>query len=445
MPQIAPPLSLPDMKSPGIKVTQSQRLQLNTALQASIRLLRADATGLTRYLEEQAAENPAIRLDTPAPAPGEWLPRWQGVWSSGLGVDATERVVSASPSLVSHVVQEITRLDLSATDRRIALALVEALEPSGWLGATLSAIAATARVPVPAVEAVLDRVQRIDPPGLFARNLRECLLLQAREEGFADAVLTTVLAHLDLLAKGDLARIARLGGITEAEVETCFRRIRSLDPKPGARFAAHAAPVREPDLLVRQGNAGWEVALNRSALPTIRVEAGRGPGRAAARTLARLVESRNATLLRVGQEVLRRQMAALDRGLTALAPMTMAEVAERLDLHESTISRIVSGVSIDTPLGTWWLRSLFGGARGGVGAGLSVAALRARLAQAVAAEDPAHPLSDADLTDLLAAAGAQVSRRTVADYRKALGIPPAHRRRQVAPRSLGDRKGRIGG
>ncbi|OYU19554.1 MAG: RNA polymerase sigma-54 factor [Rhodobacteraceae bacterium PARR1] len=427
------------MKSPGIKVTQSQRLQLNTSLQASIRLLRADASGLTLYLEEQAAENPAIRLETPAPAPGEWLPRWQGAWSSGLGGDAMDRVASAAPSLVSHVVQEITRLDLPPPDRRIALALVEALEPSGWLGVPLSTIAAAARVPVPAVESVLDRVQRIDPPGLFARNLRECLFLQARDEGFADTVLTTVLAHLDLLAKGELARIARLGGITEAEVEGCFRRIRRLDPKPGARFAAHAAPVREPDLLVRQGETGWEVSLNRSALPTITVEVGRGPGRAAARTLARLVDSRNATLLRVGQEISRRQVAALDRGLTALSPMTMADVARALDLHESTISRIVAGVAMDTPLGTWWLRALFGGARGGdteaaggvEAVGLSVAALRARLAQAVAAEDPAHPLSDAALTAHLTAAGANVARRTVADYRKALGIPPAHRRRRT--------------
>ena len=431
------------MKSPGIKVTQSQRLQLNTALQASIRLLRADASGLTRYLEEQAAENPAIRLETVAPKPGEWLPRWQGVWSGDDG--ATERLSSAAPSLVAHVMQEIARLDLPPADQRIALALVEALEPSGWLGQPLSAIAAGLKAPVPAVEAVLDRVQRIDPPGLFARNLRECLFLQAREEGFADGVLTVVLAHLDLLAKGDVARLCRLGGLTEAQVMDCFRRIRGLDPKPGARFSLHAAPVREPDLLVRQGEAGWEVALNRSSLPSITVAVGRGPGRAAARGVLRLVESRNATLLRVGQEVLRRQIAALDRGLVALAPMTMADVARALDLHESTVSRIVAGVALDTPRGTWWLRSLFGGARGADAAGLSVAALRARLAEAVAAEDPEHPLSDGDLTDLLAAEGADVARRTVADYRKALGIPPAHRRRQGRERPLGDRKRRIGG
>jgi RNA polymerase sigma-54 factor len=142
------------------------------------------------------------------------------------------------------------------------------------------------------------------------------------------------------------------------------------------------------------------------------------------------VDSRNATLFRVGQEILQRQVAALDRGLIALAPMTMADVAQALDLHESTISRIVAGVAIDTPLGTWWLRSLFGGARGGDGTNLSVAALRARLAQAVAEEDPEHPLSDAALAALLAKEGAEVARRTVADYRKVLGIPPAHRRRQ---------------
>lgn len=437
------------MKSTGIKVTQSQRLHLNMGLQASIRLLRADAAGLTRYLEEQAAENPAIRLDYARPAPGDWLPRWSGVLPRSA-TDMAERIEAAAPGLIAHVMAQVAGLGLTPAESRIALSLVEALEPSGWLGAPVATIAADLRHPVKAVEAVLDRLQRIDPPGLFARDLRDCLRLQAEEEGIADAPMLAVLHHLDLLANGQTARLARLAGITEAEVELRFRQIRALDPKPGARFAAHAAPVREPDLLVRRTEVGWEVSLNRSALPSVVVEAGRGPGRAAARALARLVEGRNATLLRVGQEVLRRQQRALDEGLAALAPMTMAELGRALDLHESTISRVVAGVAVDTPRGAWWLRALFGGARGsGEGDAPSVPALRARLLALVAAEDAAHPLSDAALAEALAQGGAALSRRSVADYRKALDIPPAHARRKrplPAPsRTVGDRKGRSGG
>lgn len=434
------------MKSAGIKVTQSQRLQLNTALQASIRLLAADAAGLTRYLEEQAAENPAIRLETPQPSATEWLPRWSTAFARAAGGGGVEALESAAPSLTAHVLAELGRMDLTPAERPIALALVEALEPTGWLGQTTATLAARLNRPLEVVEAVLDRVQmRIDPRGLFARNLRDCLLLQAREEGFADRALLAALDHLDLLAGGDFARIARLGGVTEDEVETAFRRIRSLDPKPGARFAAHAAPLREPDLIAQSGPQGWRVMLNRSALPTIQVEDGRGAGRAAARSLARQVEGRNATLLRVGQEVLRRQVAALERGLSALVPMTMADVAETLDLHESTVSRIVAGAAVDTPLGTWWLRAMFGGARGADGeAALSLAALRARIAELVAAEDPTRPLSDAALVQRLSEGGLTIARRTVADHRQALGIPSAPARRRQR-RTAGDRKRRNGG
>jgi len=437
------------MKSTGIKVTQSQRLQLNTALQASIRLLQADAAGLTRYLEEQAAENPAIRLDYVRPSPGDWLPRWSGVLPQGSG-NMADRIEGPAPGLIAHVTAQIAGLGLSPAEARIAVALVEALEPSGWLGSPVATIAADLGRPIEMVEAVLTRVQRIDPPGIFARDLRDCLRLQVEEEGIADPPMLAVLHHLDLLAKGETARLARLAGITEAEVEARFRLIRRLDPKPGARFAAHAAPVREPDLLLQRTAAGWEVSLNRSALPSLSVAEGRGPGRAAARALSRLVANRNATLLRVGQEILRRQQRALEEGLSALVPMTMAELGRALDLHESTISRIVAGVSLDTPRGTWWLRSLFGGARGSGddGPAPSVPALRARLSALIAAENATRPLSDAALALALAEGGAVLSRRSVADYRKALDIPPAHARRKPAsgtrPRAPGDRKGRSG-
>lgn len=407
-----------------ISVQQTQRMALTTGLATSIRILRADAAGLSRYLEEAAAENPQIILTKPQVQ--DWLPRWKSAFGSDGERPEQE---AAGPSLVSHVLGVIEALRLTPGDQRIAMTLAEALEPSGWIGRSLPAIAGQLGVDVPAVEVVLLRLQgRAEPTGLFARNLAECLRLQAEEAGELDKAMAALLERLDLLAKGEIDRIARETGLDPAELRQAFGRLRSYDPKPGAGFEVHAAPVREPDLIAEKGASGWIVSLNRSALPSVSVAEGRAKGRAEARALIKMIEGRNATLLSVAQDILTRQTAALDSGLGALVPMTMVEVADALGLHESTISRVVAGTAVDTPRGTWWLRSLFTKAarEGGPAAG----ALRDRLAKLVAEEDPDAPLSDEALAAALAEGGAPIARRTVAKYRTMLNLPPAHRRRR---------------
>ncbi|AWB49552.1 RNA polymerase sigma-54 factor [Gemmobacter aquarius] len=410
----------------NIRVTQSQRMQLNLGLQASIKLLKADAGGLTRFLEEQAAENPRLVLDAPPQDPADWSPRWERAFSGG-GLDP-DLAAGVGPSLMAHVTEKIAAMDLRGPELRVAGLLAEALEPTGWLGCALDVVAGQAGVPYGLAETVLARLQRIEPAGLFARSLSECLLLQAVEAGVDDTVLRGVLLHLDLMAAGDVARLSRLLAVPADEVQARFRVIRRFDPKPGAHFSALSAQVREPDLIVRKRVEGWVVSLNRSSLPSMSVSAGRGDGRGAARAVIRLVESRNATLLRIGADVLRRQEAALESGLSALRPLTMGDVADALGLHESTVSRVVAGTSIDTPRGTLWLRHLFSVK---VGASHSAAALRAMLADLVRREDARKPLSDAALAQALSDGGALVARRTVAKYRDTLGIPAAHRRRKT--------------
>lgn len=407
-----------------ISVQQTQRMALTTGLATSIRILRADAAGLSRYLEEQAAENPQIILTKPQVQ--DWLPRWKSAF--GSDGDRPEQE-AAGPSLVSHVLGLIEAQRFGPTDARIAMELAEALEPTGWIGRSLSSIAGQLGVGVPAVEAVLGRLQEhAEPTGLFARNLADCLRLQAREAGELDRAMAALLDRLDLLAKGEIERIAREAGLELSDLRQAFARLRSYDPKPGAGFEASAAPVREPDLIAEKGTAGWIVSLNRSALPSVSVAEGRAKGRAEARALIRMIEGRNATLLSVAQDILTRQTGALEAGLGALVPMTMADVAQALGLHESTVSRVVAGTAVDTPRGTWWLRALFTQAarEGGIASG----ALRDRLAKLVAEEDPDSPLSDEALAAALAEGGAEVARRTVAKYRSMLNLPPAHRRRR---------------
>lgn len=408
---------------PTIEVRQTVRLKLTTGLRASLAILRLDAMALERHLEEQAAENAALVL-TPA-APRDWLPRWEGVLGAPRG--EMPDVAGPGPSLMAHVMAEIDRRMTTPRDRRIALALTEALAPSGWLDRPLAAIARELGLKVAEIEAVLQRLQEIEPVGLFARDLAECLKLQAQEAGIYDRGMKVVLAHLDLLARGETGRIAALAGLTEAEVLRRFRRIRTMNPKPGTAFDALAAePLREPDLTVRRVGDGWKVELNRSALPEISVGEGTAEARLAARGLVQMVAARSETLLRVGAEIMRRQRPALEAGPGRLVPMTMAEVAAALDLHESTVSRVVAGAAIDTPFGVWWLRKLFSA---GVGE-TSAAALREALSRQIAAEDAQAPLSDEALALALSAAlGVSIARRTVAKYRSMLGIPVAGRRK----------------
>jgi RNA polymerase sigma-54 factor len=418
-------------------LTTTQRLALNLSLAASIRVLRQDAVGLALYLDEQAAANPHLKLEAAEPAPGEWLPRWQRAFAAPEPVAAA---AAAGPSLTGHVLAAVGRMFPPGPGRKVALVFVQALEPSGWLGRPLEALAREAGVPLAQAEAMLRQLQRIEPVGLFARNLAECLELQLAEAGWLDAPMRAILSRLDLVAAGDTGRLARLAGVDAAGVQVRLRRIRTLDPKPGTQFEVGTAPVREPDLVLSRDAQGWHLALNRSALPAVSVDAAARGGSeaalAAARDIRRQVEARGATILRVGQAVLRRQAAALVGDRTALVPMTMAEVAEETGLHVSTVSRAVAGAAVDTPAGTFWLRHFFSqGLRHRTGdpdAGPAAAALRAEIARLVAAEDAAAPLSDAALAAALATAfgGAPPARRTVAKYRAMLAIPPAARRRR---------------
>ena len=420
-------LSLNSMKVRSkIGVSQTQRLQLSTGLQTALRVLRADAAGLTHYLEEQSAEIPALSLRPVLPAAGDWLPRWSGVLPHS-GPDETVGIADHGPSLMAHIMAAIPLLLPSERDRRIACALADALEPSGWLGRPVADIAADLGMTTDAVDLVLTRLHQIDPPGLFARNLADCLRLQAIDADVLDPILDSMLHRLDLVASGDWTALARLTATPESAIHERFRLIRSFNPKPGASFSSVASPLREPDLIVRQGQGGWLVSLNHSSLPALVIDPA-APGAARARDVVRLIETRNATLHTVAQAILTHQRAALEHGPTALRPLTMQAVAQSVGLHKSTVSRVVAGAAVDTPHGTWWLRSLFSP---DMGADTAAAALRARLARMITDEDPAHPLPDETLAQALSEDGAALARRTVAKYRADLRIPPAHRRRRT--------------
>ncbi|WP_096785458.1 RNA polymerase sigma-54 factor [Rhodobacter sp. CZR27] len=405
----------------GLRLGQRQ-VQTVSQL-AALSLLRMDAAELSAHLLAEARRNPFLRLRSPA---------------LGAPLSGTEPL-AAAPGLHDHVRAEIGLRLTRPADLHLAERFIEALAPSGWLEQPVEAIAAAARVPVAHALALLEMLQQIEPAGLFARSLRECLRLQAADRGQLTPAMERVLDRLDLLAAKGPAAVAVDAGLDPAEVGCCLGAIRRMDPKPGARFddAAHAPPLREPDLLARRSAGGWTVELNRSLLPAVRVAdlpAGR-PGdevarlRREARELQRALSRRGETVLLVGAEVARRQQAFLDHGPDALQPLRLADVARPLGLHPSTVSRVVSGLLLQTPHGIVPVRLLFRSAlAAGEGGGVTAAVLQQRIRALVSAEDGRRPLDDEALAAELGRAGIRVARRTVAKHRALAGILPVAQR-----------------
>lgn len=395
-------------------------LRMGPALLRAISLLGLRNAELAEDLGRAARRNPFLRI-------------------GGGGSDA-RALAAMPPGLHDHVLTEIGLLALTPAERRIAEAFVEALEPSGWLGATTEEVAARAGSTSVQAEAVLRRLQEIEPAGLFARSLAECLELQARDRGLLTDAVEAVLGSLGAVAEGGLAALANASGLSADQAGAVLVTLRTLDPKPGARFAAaDPALLRAPDFVAAQRGESWRVQLNAANLPEIEAvacpkdaEPGMRQAAREARSLARMVARRNGTLLAVGRALVERQGAYLAMEDRDPGPLLRAEVAEMAGVHESTVSRVAQSMTMETPRGVIALATLF--SRPLPGCGCSVTALRSRIGSIVAAEPRSRPLSDAAIADRLAAEGIVVARRSVARHRGRLGIPArAERRRQVIP------------
>lgn len=324
------------------------------------------------------------------------------------------------------------------TDRRIAEAFLAALDPSGWLGDSLSEVARAAGCREEVAEAVLRRLQGLEPAGLFARSLSECLALQLSEANALDTPMRVLLDHLPALARGDTALLLARCGVNAEQLGRMVTRLRSLDPKPGAQFDTSPAQRRAPDLLVSRDDRGqWQVSLNRATTPEVQIVHLADPvskdGLATARWLERTLSRRNQMILRVAGYVIAAQHEFLDHGATRLKPLTSAEVGAALGLHETTVGRIRNGLMVQVPGRVLPLLAFFGRGRvacdgGATLAGDAIAGLIERL---VRAEHPDAPLTDTQLVAALADRGVSLSRRTLTNWRNRAGIAPASDRKRA--------------
>ncbi len=370
--------------------------------------------------------------------------------------DAADRMIQ-SESLQDHLSWQLHLSTMSARDRNIGVALIDAIDDDGYLRESLDDIVATllpeTRASAGEVAAVLCRVQRFDPVGVGARDLGECLRLQLEPlhvdtPGRAVALLAAR-DHIERLPKLGAPGLADALGCPPEEAATALQLLRSLDPRPGAQIGnvPHDNYVT-PDCVIARQNGVWKVTLAGSHFPRVTIhrgyeqmiqhagasDAGYLKGRLQeARWLLKNIEARGETLLKVVRCLVRQQSGFLEFGKRALRPLTLREVAEEIGMHESTVSRAVARKWVHTPRGTLSLKDFFDSGVGTEGGGeASSTAIQQMIRSLIEAENPRKPLSDARLADLLKAAGVPVARRTVAKYREALHIVSSHERVRIA-------------
>jgi RNA polymerase sigma-54 factor len=367
----------------------------------------------------------------------------------------------SSPTLQDHLRQQILGMRLSDEDRIALHVLVESLDGDGYLADPLEEIAdrvaeiqgedsADGRADwLARLQCALRWLHSLDPPGVGARSLSECLVLQLRQRPRTQVRQVAIRIcehHLEALARRDLKRLAALTGAEDAVLRQAQALIVSLEPKPGRPFSDAESLVVVPDVIVTRSGRGFKVALNPDVMPKLRINdlyaqalRGNRGGNAPlssrlqeARWFVRNVQQRFDTILRVSKAIVERQKAFFSHGAIAMKPLVLREIADELGLHESTISRVTTAKYMATPHGTFELKYFFGSSLNtDAGGTASSTAVRALIEQFVKAEDAAKPLSDSQLSDMLAEQGITVARRTVAKYREALKIAPASLRRTL--------------
>ncbi|MBI5275058.1 MAG: RNA polymerase factor sigma-54 [Burkholderiales bacterium] len=422
-----------------------------------------------------------------APAMGDEAPSWDGDGSAELvaddgewggessarksapsdddEVDATD-LARAQESLASFLHRQALSLRLGEVDRAALRFLIESLNDDGYLEEPLEVLAAgLAADDLEQQEELVHRftmalhlLQSLDPPGVGARTLGECLSLQLhalRKDGCEDEALPVALQvcaqPLELLARRDIKRLAQVCGQPEQAIRAAIGFITRLEPKPGRRFIDAERNIIVPDVLVvksgRGANARFRVQLNPDVMPRLRVhdvyagalKAHKGEGHQAlqqrlqeARWFIKNIQQRFDTILRVSTAIVERQKNFFVHGELAMRPLVLREIADELGLHESTISRVTTAKYMSTPFGTFELKYFFGSALGTeTGGNASSTAVRALIRQLVAAENARKPLSDSQISDMLKEQGIECARRTVAKYREALRIAPANLRKEL--------------
>jgi RNA polymerase sigma-54 factor len=410
-------------------------------------------TGLDNVFSEEPAETAARNAQDAAPTTyTEW-----GGGASGDEDYNLEAFVAAEQTLGDHLAQQLAVAFAAPAQRLIGQYLIDLVDDAGYLPSDLGQAAERLGATSEDVEAVLAVLQKFDPPGICARNLCECLAIQLRELDRFDPAMQMLVAHLDLLAKRDFAGLRKLCNVDDEDLADMIAEIRRLDPKPGLRFGTTRTVTVVPDVYVRpRADGGWQVELNSDTLPRVLVnqvyysELSKTIRKTEEKSyfsdclqnatwLVRALDQRARTILKVATEIVRQQDGFFTHGVAHLRPLNLKAVADAIQMHESTVSRVTANKYMATNRGTFELKYFFTAsiASADGGEAHSAEAVRHHIRRLIDAEAPASILSDDTIVERLREAGIDIARRTVAKYREAMRIPSSVQRRREKQGALG--------
>lgn len=480
---------------PSLILASRQTLAMTPQLQQAIKLLQFSHLELAAFIQQELEKNPllaegapedgvAAESDTPvvetprdtaealaaaAPALADADERWtrEHADRGGDGTasragqredapDALDFVAERPQSLAAHVLAQLELMFDNPAERRIALKLAEGLDEAGYCRLEAAAVAEAVATDIAIVETIWARLRQMEPAGLFARTVAECLGAQLAERNRLDPAMKALLANLDLVAAGELGQLRRRCGVDDEDLRDMLAELRTLDPRPGQAFEFEPIQPVAPDLYLtaakdpETGEEGWHIELNTDALPKVLVDrnyhatlmkgARAKPDRdfvaerfQSANWLVKTLEQRATTILKVAREIVRQQDGFFRHGVSALKPLVLRDIAVATELHESTVSRVTSNKYIATPRGIFELKYFFTSALPARTPGVVVSSesVRSRIRHLVGGENAHQPLSDDRIVDLLKGEGIEIARRTVAKYREAMRIPSSAERRRL--------------
>lgn len=474
----------------GLQLRLSQQLAMTPQLQQAIRLLQLSTLELQQEIQQALESNPLLEqfedqhqeidaketvdteeMDTSTALEQKDMPEelpldatWDEIYTagtpSGTGTDYRDDELpvyqgETTQTLQDYLMWQVELTPFSDTDAAIATAIVDAVDDTGYLTVSLDDILESIgddNVAMDEIEAVLKRVQRFDPVGVAARDLRDCLLIQlsqyAKETPYLEQARLIISEHLDLLANHDFRSLMRTTRLKEDTLKEVMVLIQSLEPRPGQSINTGESEYVIPDVLVRKGQDQWLVELNTDSIPRLKINqhyAAMGnsvrndadgqfirSNLQEAKWLIKSLESRNETLLKVTRCIVEQQQAFFEQGDEFMKPMVLADIAQAVEMHESTISRVTTQKFLHSPRGVFELKYFFSShVNTDSGGEASSTAIRALVKKLIAAENPAKPLSDSKLATMLSKQGIMVARRTVAKYRESLSIPPSNQRKKL--------------
>ena len=480
---------------PSLILASRQTLAMTPQLQQAIKLLQFSHLELAAFIQQELEKNPLLAEGTPddgvsaeseapiveaprdtaealaaaAPALADADERWtrEHADRGGDGTasrvgqredapDALDFVAERPQSLAAHVLAQLELMFENPAERRIALKLAEGLDEAGYCRLEAAAVAEAVATDIAIVETIWARLRQMEPAGLFARTVAECLGAQLAERNRLDPAMKALLANLDLVAAGELGQLRRRCGVDDENLRDMLAELRTLDPRPGQAFEFEPIQPVAPDLYLtaakdpETGEEGWHIELNTDALPKVLVDrnyhatlmkgARAKPDRdfvaerfQSANWLVKTLEQRATTILKVAREIVRQQDGFFRHGVSALKPLVLRDIAVATELHESTVSRVTSNKYIATPRGIFELKYFFTSALPARTPGVVVSSesVRSRIRHLVGGENAHQPLSDDRIVDLLKGEGIEIARRTVAKYREAMRIPSSAERRRL--------------